>query len=119
MDLDETFEQTLCRDVALPVLSQTQANKPPTLTVTPVVQHTTGAARLHIAATDPDPAPLGDLAAANAGFNPTDVVGMLEVTVGGQSASELGAVYVPGSNGFEFDVELPDAPTGRRDVVVG
>ena len=36
----------------------------------------------------------------------------------GQSAQELGAVYVPGSNPFDFDVELPAAPPGRRDLVV-
>ena len=111
---DPTFEQTLCRDVALPVLTQSQANKPPTLTVTPIVQHTTGVARLHIVATDPDPAPLGALAAANAGFGPDDVVGMFEVMVGSQSASELGGVYVPGTNPFEFDVELPAAAVAGK-----
>ena len=27
-------------------------------------------------------------------------------------------MYVPGSNPFDFDVELPAAPPGRRDLVV-
>ena len=111
-------ERTLCRDVDLPVLAQGQANQPPTLTVTPAVQHTTGKPRLHIRAEDPDPATLGALASEMIGFGPDDVVGMLEVTVNGQSAQELGAVYVPGSNPFDFDVELPAAAPGRRDLVV-
>ena len=110
--------RTLCRDYNLPVLGQAQANEPPTLTVTPVVQHATGPVRLHIRAEDPDPVVLGDIASEFVGFGSDDVVGMLEVTVNGQSAQELGAVYVPGSNPFDFDVELPAAPPGRRDLVV-
>ena len=68
--------------------------------------------------TTPTRRTLGDIASEMVGFDPDDVVGMLEVTVNGQSAQELGAVYVPGSNPFEFDVELPAAAPGRRDLVV-
>ncbi len=103
---------TLCEPRDLPLLTQTEANKPPTLDVTPAVQHTTGTAHIRVVATDDDPAPLGAADAALYGLKTGALAGLVSLTLNGDPVSFELAGVTTGTNHLDVTLDVPPPPPG-------